>query len=106
LTGLHDVAMAGTDDEFAEFETDEATIDRMMAEGEPAEIVDTRPESNDPTTEPSASYVLTTTPPAYLSISRAVPSTPSGRPLRRNRQRLRAHYGVDRTQSTREPVAS
>ena len=98
--------MAGTDDEFAEFETDEATIDRMMAEGEPAEIVGTRLDSYDPTTEPSASYTVTTAPPAYLSISRSVTSAPSGRPLRRDCARLRAHYGVDRTQSTREAVAS
>jgi hypothetical protein len=90
--------MAGTDDEFAEFETDEATIDRMMAAGEPADIVDTRPES-------SATYAVTTAPPAYLSISRQVTSASSGRSLRRGDARLRPHYGVDRTQSTREAVA-
>jgi hypothetical protein len=31
------------EDEFAEFETDEATFDAMMAQAQPAEIVASRP---------------------------------------------------------------
>lgn len=34
---------ATSDDEFAEFKTDEATFDAMMAEAEPAEIVSASP---------------------------------------------------------------
>jgi hypothetical protein len=99
--------MPGTDDEFAEFETDEATIDRMMVEGEPAEIVAARQDLAVPTSEPSATYVVTVAPPAFLSISRPVTSTTSsGRPLRRGCARLRAHYGVDHSRSSREAVAS
>jgi hypothetical protein len=55
--------MTATEDEFAEFETDEATFDAMMAEAEPAELVPA-PTPTTVTIEQTDDAVFTLTVPA------------------------------------------
>ena len=53
-----------TSDEFAEFETDDATFDAMLARGEPAEIV----------AAPARSFRITISDNAFISIGTSLTS--------------------------------
>jgi hypothetical protein len=96
----NDGNMPDSDEEFAEFDTDEATFDAMMGRADPAEIVDAvqtfTVEQVDHTT-----FTITMPAASFLSVATSR-STPNGRPIDHGPGRRRPH----RSREVPEALAS
>jgi hypothetical protein len=96
------------DDEFSEFDTDEATFDAMMAEAEPAELVHSRPSTTVTVEQADDSKFQLRVPAGFVTVSASSAQESRHAPRARHftvHHRTQSQAASHRTQPSTETVA-